>query len=77
MACLIILRRSKVSHPRVAIRYVHIVWRIWSFLTNLVAYVSDGWKWRRMLFLCRCFHILQGITCSIILQRMHVSTMGM
>ena len=37
MACLIILHRSRVGHPRVAIRCVVTVWRIWSFLTNLAA----------------------------------------
>ena len=37
MACLIILRRSRVGHPRVAIKSVVTVWRRWSFLTNLAA----------------------------------------
>ena len=37
MACLIILRRSRVGHPRVAIRSVVTVWRRESFLTNLAA----------------------------------------
>ena len=37
MACLIILRRSRVGHPRVAIRSVLIVWRPWSLLANLAA----------------------------------------
>ena len=37
MACLIILRRSRVGHPRVAVRSVVTVWRRWSFLTNLAA----------------------------------------
>ena len=34
MACLIILGRSRVGHPRVAIRYVVIVWRRWPFFKN-------------------------------------------
>ena len=37
VACLIILRRSRVGHPRVAIRSVVTVWRRWSFLTNVAA----------------------------------------
>ena len=37
MACLIILRRSRVGHPRVAVRSVLTVWRRWSFLINLAA----------------------------------------
>ena len=37
MACLMILRRSRVGHPRVAIRSVVAVWRRWSFLINLAA----------------------------------------
>ncbi len=34
---MIILRRSSVGHPRVAIRSVVAVWRRWLFLTNLAA----------------------------------------
>ena len=37
MACLIILRHSRVGHTGEAIRSVVIVWRRWSFLTNLAA----------------------------------------
>ena len=40
MVCLIILRRSRVGHPRVAIRSVVTVWLRWSFLTNLAALCS-------------------------------------
>ena len=29
VACLIVLRRSRVSHPRVAIRYVEFVCVVW------------------------------------------------
>ena len=31
------MRRSRVGHPRVAIRYVVTVWRRWLILTNLTA----------------------------------------
>ena len=37
MAVLIILRLSRVGHPRVVIRSCVAVWRRWSFLTNLAA----------------------------------------
>ena len=37
MACLIIRHRSKVGHPRAAIRSVGFVFRVWSFVTNLAA----------------------------------------
>ena len=37
MACLIIVRSSRVGHPSVAIRSVVAVWRRWSFLINLAA----------------------------------------
>ena len=36
-ACLIILPRSRVGHPRVAIRYVLTLWHRWSYLTKLAA----------------------------------------
>ena len=35
------------------------------------------WKWSMMLCLCKCFHMLLRIMCSITLQRIHVNEMGL
>ena len=56
MVCLIILRRSRVGHPRVAIRNVVIVWRRWSFLTNLAAQCSTFSRCLIWVVVCG-FHI--------------------
>ena len=33
---------------------------------------NPSWKWRMMLYLCKCFHMLVRIMCSITLQRMQM-----
>ena len=53
MACLIILRRSRVGYPRVAIRSVVTVWRRWSFFTNLAALHS--------VYLFKMFNLGSGV----------------
>ena len=35
------------------------------------------WKWRMMFCLCKCFHVSIRIMCSITVQRMHDSEMGL
>ena len=65
---------------------------VWVLLSNAVIqswtvsiswYSQDSpdwnpcWKWRIMSCLCRCFHMLLTIMCSITLQRMHVSEMAL
>ncbi|KAK2153318.1 hypothetical protein NP493_2329g00000 [Ridgeia piscesae] len=56
MACLMILRRSRVGHPRVATRSVVVVWRRWSFLTNLAAQCCTFSRCLIWIMMCG-FHI--------------------
>ena len=48
-----ILRRSRVGHPRVTIRYVVTVWRRSSFLTNPAA--------QYVLYLFKMFNLGSGV----------------
>ena len=56
MACFIILHRSRVGHPKVAIRSVVAVWRRSSFLTNLAALCCTFSRCLMWVMVCG-FHI--------------------
>ena len=61
MVCLIILRSSRVGRPRVAIRSVVIVWRRWSFLTNLAAQCCTFSRCLIWVVVCGFLPYMRGI----------------
>ena len=53
----------------------------WTVSVSWDSQDSPDWKpcckCRMILCLCKCFHMLPRIMCSITLERMHVNEMGM